>query len=236
MLIGNGLTINKNSVSYTGATFNGFSWNGDDEQIIVGDTKSSIPEGYGDKAFRMPRKTGSLVGRSYFEFTSSNPILISGKNITGDTSFEFASEGEASKLVNMSGDTSLSFSQSGSLSKVVNLTGDTSFAFDQTGILAVPAVNLTGDASFSFAQNGSMSVVKYLNGSSSFSFSSNADMKVIKNLNGTTADTSVLSPETIWNYSNRTLTSSSGSGGLTDEQSTQLSNIEALASLIPATL
>jgi len=224
MLIGNGLLTSKTINSYIGGNINSFSWNGDDEQLIIGDNKASIPEGYGNKAFRMPRKTGSLVGRDYFEFIQSTPMLISGQNIDGNTSFEFEQLGDITKLVNISGNESFEFEQDGSLSKIVNMNGDSTFEFTQTATLVTPVVNMSGSISFEFGQAGNMSVAISLNGSTDFDFSSVANMKVIRNIGGTTEDTSGLTPASIWSYGDRTLT---GSGGLSIDQQNQLNAIEA---------
>ena len=179
---------------------------------------ASYPQGYGNNAFAMALSAGAISSRDDLAITTSasGAMGVNGEAST-DISVIFANA-DAQLIVSGFGSAALSTTAQGSV--IASLSG-------------------VASATFSFSMNHlAMFVDAYGYASANLDLvtSGNGTLRAIAICGGTTVDTSGLTPASIWAYQDRTLTSSSGSGGLTDEQATQLTNINRNAGLIPALL
>ena len=218
MLLGNGFLLNKLPLSQVGGqTSNNVNI------FRLGDgsfsNKASIPEGYGGKATILPYVAGGI------STDDRSTITLSGYGAMG---------------VNIEGSSSLSIdtnNPSGEL--IVSGSGTTTFVITTEGNTAA-SLNGSGSTTFSFSLNH---LAMYLN---AYGYASaNIDvlttgsgtLKAIAICSGSTVDTSGLTPASIWNYQDRTLTALDVEvSGLTAEQANQLTKVEKLTSLIPALL
>ena len=179
---------------------------------------AGYPQGYGGKSFAMPLSAGNLSSREDIAFTSqASGAMGVNAEANADISVIFANA-DAQLIVSGFGSTSLSMTVEGSVIASLSGIASTTFSFSLNHLAMFVDAYGFASASLDLVTSG------------------NWTLRAIAICGGTTVDTSGLTPASVWAYQDRTLTSSSGSGGLTTEQSTQLANIEALASLIPATL
>ena len=179
---------------------------------------AGYPQGYGGKSFAMPLSAGNLSSREDIAFTSqASGAMGVNAEANADISVIFANA-DAQLIVSGFGSTSLSMTVEGSVIASLSGIASTTFSFSLNHLAMFVDAYGFASASLDLVTSG------------------NGTLRAIAICGGTTVDTSGLTPASVWAYQDRTLTSSSGSGGLTTEQSTQLANIEALASLIPATL
>ena len=178
---------------------------------------ASYPQGYGSKSFAMPLRAGAMSVRIDAKLNLSASL---GTAVKSSTTISSTSILEASGGLIVLGGVTLNAASSMTASMSGKINGSVSFLATSSFNITTNYMRATCEMSCGLDAITTM----------------NATISAKANMSSSSADNSVLSPASIWAYSNRTLTSSSGSGGLTEDQATQLTNIEALASLIPATL
>lgn len=203
MIIGNGFLTNK--LPMTCMTGKMLMFNKTDKPfgLCAFDKTSSSPEGFGMKAIQKPRLGGSIS--AYMDFTVDNSgTLTSGINIESSNEIEFEISADANLVASMSSTNSIEFETSLQLSSGANISGLNTIELSTTA-LPTALVNVAGVNTIQFQQNGTISALAGLS-------------------TGESVET--LTPALIWNYGDRTLTSSSSTGGLTVEQQAQLDAIE----------
>lgn len=180
---------------------------------------AGYPEGYGAKSFVMPLKSGS-VSSMVDVILTANASGAMGVNAEGTASFELPVANASLELI-VSGEGSTTF--------VITTEGNTT-----------ASLNGVASTTFSFSLNH---LAMYLD---AYGFATanldllttgNGTLKAIAICGGSTVDTSGLTPASIWNYQDRTLTALDVEvSGLTVEQANQLNDIANNACLIPALL
>ena len=179
---------------------------------------AGYPQGYGGKSFAMPLSAGSLSSREDIVFTSQASGAM-GVNAEATTNIGVLfANADAQLIVSGGGNTSLTLTAQGGV--IASLSGE-------------------GFASFSFTLNHLAMYVDgygYASANLALVTSGSGALRAIAICSGSTVDTSELTPASIWAYSNRTLTECGSSGGLTEDQATQLANINRNTGLIPALL
>ena len=183
----------------------------------ISDT-AGYPQGYGAKSFAMPLSAGSLSSREDIVFTSqASGAMGVNAEATTDISVVFANA-DAQLIVSGFGSTSIGMTSEGNV--IASLSGQASTTF---------SISLNHLAMFVDAYG-------YATANLDLVTSANGTLRAIAICSGSTVDTSGLTPASVWAYSNRTLTECGSSGGLTEDQATQLANINRNTGLIPALL
>ena len=180
---------------------------------------AGYPQGYGGKSFAMPLTSGAISVREDISLTSSASGAM-GVNAEGTASFELPVANASLELI-VSGEGSTTF--------VITTEGNTT-----------ASLNGVASTTFSFSLNH---LAMYLD---AYGFATanldllttgNGILKAIAVCGGSTVDTSGLTPASIWNYQDRTLTALDVEvSGLTVEQANQLNDIANNTGLIPALL
>ena len=184
----------------------------------ISDT-AGYPQGYGAKSFAMPLVSGAMSVREDIVLTASASGVM-GVNAEGTASFELPVANASLELI-VSGEGATTF--------VITTEGNTT-----------ASLNGVASTTFSFSLNH---LAMYLD---AYGFAI-AELNLITSGSGTltgkaicsgsTVDTSGLTPASIWNYQDRTLTALDVEvSGLTAEQANQLTSIANNTGLIPALL
>lgn len=221
MLIRNRSNYNLSAVEYVGgASFLGNSEFKKDSTYqfdgLAFGSKASVPDGYVSKGYVLPMVAGGMSSLVILESEASGDMCL---GIDSSSDIQMSSYATADGILALSGE--------GSASSTVTVTGD--------------AVNIVlGEGSAigtSIAYSTMVLVYGYASGSCQSFSQCIADPTLILHGSGTTIDTSGLTPASIWNYQDRTLTALDVEvSGLTVEQATQLTKVEKLTGLIPALL
>ena len=218
MLLGNGFLLNKLPLSQVGGQT---SNNINIFRLGYGSfsNKSSIPEGYAGKSYIMPYVAGGVSGLDISTITT-NASGSMGVNGEATVTIEFpVANADAQLIVSGLGSTSFEVTSTGSVVASLSGVGSTTFT-----------ISLNHLAMFVDAYGFAIAQLNLLT-----SCSGTLTAKAI--CGGSTVDTSGLTPASIWNYQNRTLTALDVEvSGLTVEQATQLTNIANNTGLIPALL
>ena len=184
----------------------------------ISDT-AGYPQGYGAKSFAMPLTAGAVSVREDISITS-NAYGAMGVNGEATITIEFpVANADAQLIVSGLGSTSFEITSSGSVVASLSGVGSTTFSFSLNHLAMF--VDAYGWAS---AQLDTVT-------------SCSGTLRAIAIMSGTTVDTSGLTPASIWNYQNRTLTALDVEvSGLTVKQANQLNDIANNVGLIPALL
>ena len=184
----------------------------------ISDT-AGYPQGYGANSFAMPLTAGAVSVREDISITS-NAYGAMGVNGEATITIEFpVANADAQLIVSGLGSTSFEVTSTGSVVASLSGVGSTTFT-----------ISLNHLAMFVDAYGFAIAQLNLLT-----SCSGTLTAKAI--CGGSTVDTSGLTPASIWNYQNRTLTALDVEvSGLTVEQATQLTNIANNTGLIPALL
>lgn len=180
---------------------------------------AGYPQGYGNKAFAMALSAGAISSRDDLALTASasGAMGVNGE-ANADLSVIFANA-DAQLIVSGFGSTSLAFDAQGSVIASLSGTASTTFSFSMNHLAMY--VDAYGFAS------AQLDLIT----------SSNGTLRAIAICGGSTVDTSGLTPASIWNYQDRTLTALDVEvSGLTAEQANQLTSIANNTGLIPALL
>lgn len=221
MLLGNGVLTNKLPLLYFGGLQCNTNWNRD--EIILGlgsfDLKASSPDGYGLIGYEKAIKAGNISAKENITVTQyASGAMGINTEATADIS-AFMGNADGQLIVSGYGTTTLSTSASGSV--VASLSGQASTSFTISMNHLAMFVDAYGWAS------AQLDMVTSCSGT----------LRAIAIMSGTTVDTSGLTPASIWNYQDRTLTALDVEvSGLTVEQANQLTSIANNTGLIPALL
>lgn len=221
MLLGNGSIVNKLPLMYYGGVMCNTNWNRD--EIILGlgsfNLKASAPDGYGIIGYEKAIRNGNISAKENISVSSTaSGAMGVNAEATTDISVIFANA-DAQLIVSGFGDATLSLSADGSV--VASLSGQGSATFSFTMSHLAMYVDAYG---YAVAQLNMLT-----------SGSGTLTGKAI--CGGSTVDTSGLTPASIWNYQDRTLTALDVEvSGLTVEQANQLNDIANNVGLIPALL
>ena len=180
---------------------------------------AGYPQGYGGKSFAMPLTSGAISVREDIALTSSASCAM-GVNAEATVTIEFpVANADAQLIVSGEGATTFEVTSSGSVVASLSGVGSTTFT-----------ISLNHLAMFVDAYGFAIAQLNLLT-----SGSGTLTAKAV--CGGTTIDTSGLTPASIWNYQDRTLTALDVEvSGLTVEQANQLNDIANNAGLIPALL
>ena len=175
------------------------------------DAKAGYPQGYGGKSFAMPLEAGALsVREDIAVFTIASGAM--GVNAEATITIEFpVANADAQLIVSGLGSTSFEITSSGSVVASLSGVGSTTFSFSLNHLAMFVDAYGWASAQLDMITSGSGTLTG----------------KAI--CGGSTVDTSGLTPASIWNYQDRTLTVA---GGLSAEQQAQLDSIELNASNI----
>lgn len=207
MLLGNGVITNKLPLFYSGGVQVNTNWQRD--ELIVGfgafDLKASTPNGYGLTGYEKAIKAGNIsaVNNITMTSTASGAMGVNAEATADITTFLM--DADLQLIVSGYGSTSLSTTASGDV--VASLSGEASTTFTITMNHLAMYVDAYGFAS------ANLDLIT----------SGSGTLRAIAICSGSSVDNTLLSPKTIWEYDNRTLTS--GGGSLTTSQATQLSNV-----------
>ncbi len=184
----------------------------------ISDT-AGYPQGYGGKSFAMPLKSGSISSFVELDINASAGGSM-GVNIEGSSSITLpVANASLELIVSGFGSTSLSLTLEGNTTAVLNGSASTTFSF-----------SLNHLAMFLDAYGYAIANLNLIT-------TGNGTLTAKAICSGSTVDTSVLTPASIWNYQDRTLTALDVEvSGLTVEQANQLNDIANNAGLIPALL
>ena len=178
---------------------------------------AGYPEGYGNKSFAMPLKSGSISTLADVDLTASGSGAM-GINIeaTSDLSLFF---GDAYGDLIVSGQGSASFDIQSSGNVIAGLYG-------------------IGSASYSVtASNNSVFADGYASAQLDIVTSGQGQLTAIAICSGNSVDTSVLTPASIWSYGDRTLTSIDIEvSGLTVEEHNKLMSTSTKADVYNASM
>ena len=180
---------------------------------------AGYPQGYGGKSFAMPLTSGAMSVREDIILTS-NASGAMGVNAEGTASFELpVANASLELIVSGQGATTFSITTDGNTTASLNGTASTTFSFSLNHLAMYLDAYGFATANLDLLTTG------------------NGTLKAIAICGGSTVDTSGLTPASIWNYQDRTLTALDVEvSGLTVEQANQLTKVEKLAGLIPALL
>lgn len=180
---------------------------------------SDFPSGYGFEGYMGANKAGGMGASRFFEVTASASGAM-GVNAEASTTVSVSVGDLVGELiVSGVGSTTITMSADGSVVASLNGIGSTTFT-----------INLNHLAMFVDAYGYAIAELNILT-----SGSGTLTAKAI--CSGSTVDTSGLTPASIWNYQDRTLTALDVEvSGLTAEQATQLETIANNTGLIPALL
>ena len=180
---------------------------------------AGYPEGYGAKSFVMPLKGGSISSMVDVSLTSSASGAM-GVNAEGSASFELpVANASLELIVSGAGTTSFTIMTEGNTTASLNGTASTTFSFSLNHLAMYLDAYGFATANLDLLTTG------------------NGTLKAIAICSGSTVDTSGLTPASIWNYQDRTLTALDVEvSGLTVEQANQLTSIANNTGLIPALL
>lgn len=221
MLLGNGSIVNKLPLMYYGGVMCNTNWNRD--EIILGlgsfSLKASAPDGYGIIGYEKAIRDGNISAKENISVSSTASGAM-GVNAEATITIEFpVANADAQLIVSGLGSTSFEITSTGSVVASLNGVGSTTFSF-----------SLNHLAMFVDAYGFAIAQLNLLT-----SGSGTLTAKAI--CGGTTVDTSGLTPASIWNYQDRTLTALDVEvSGLTVEQANQLNDIANNVGLIPALL
>ncbi len=184
----------------------------------ISDT-AGYPQGYGGKSFAMPLKSGSISSFVELDINASAGGSM-GVNIEGSSSITLpVANASLELIVSGFGSTSLSLTLEGNTTAVLNGSASTTFSF-----------SLNHLAMFLDAYGYAIANLNLIT-------TGNGTLTAKAICSGSTVDTSGLTPASIWNYQDRTLTALDVEvSGLTVEQANQLNDIANNAGLIPALL
>lgn len=182
-------------------------------------SKAGYPQGYVGKSFVMPFSAGAISTKDKVSLTMSASAAM-GINAEASASVSnFMANADLELIVSGYGEADIRFETSGSV--VASLSGQASGNFTITMSHLAMYVDAFGFAS------ANLSLLTDVNGS----------LSATAACSGSTIDTSGLTPASIWNYADRTLTSIDVEvSGLTAEQAIQLSSINNVTKLIPTLL
>ena len=180
---------------------------------------AGYPEGYGSKSFAMPLKSGSISSFVELDINASAGGAM-GVNIEGSSSITLpVANASLELIVSCFGSTLLSLTLEGNTTAVLNGSASTTFSF-----------SLNHFAMFLDAYGYAIANLNLIT-------TSNGTLTAKAICSGSTVDTSGLTPASIWNYQDRTLTALDVEvSGLTVKQANQLNDIANNAGLIPALL
>lgn len=180
---------------------------------------SDFPSGYGFEGYMGANKAGGMGASRFFEVTASGSGAM-GVNAEATTTISVSTGDLVGELiVSGVGSTTLTMTAEGSVVASLNGVGSTTFT-----------INLNHLAMFVDAYGYAIAQLNVIT-----SGSGTLTGKAI--CGGSTVDTSGLTPASIWNYQDRTLTALDVEvSGLTVEQANQLNDIANNAGLIPALL
>ena len=180
---------------------------------------AGYPQGYGGKSFTMPLISGAISVREDIVLTASASGAM-GVNAEGTASFELPVANASLELI---------VSGQGSTTFVITTEGNTT-----------ASLNGVASTTFSFSLNHLamyLDAYGFATANLDLLTTSNGTLKAIAICGGSTVDTSGLTPASIWNYQDRTLTALDVEvSGLTAEQANQLTSIANNTGLIPALL
>ena len=180
---------------------------------------AGYPQGYGGKSFAMPLTSGAISVREDIILTS-NASGAMGVNAEGTASFELpVANASLELIVSGEGATTFSITTEGNTTASLNGVASTTFSFSLNHLAMYLDAYGFATANLDLLTTG------------------NGTLKAIAICGGSTVDTSGLTPASIWNYQDRTLTALDVEvSGLTVEQANQLNDIANNAGLIPALL
>ena len=180
---------------------------------------AGYPQGYGGKSFAMPLTAGAVSVREDISVTA-NASGAMGVNADASTDISVIFVNADAQLI-VSGIGSTSFEVTSTASVVASLSAEASTSFTISMNHLTMFVDAYGWAS------ANLDLVT----------SGSGTLRAIAIMSGTTVDTSGLTPASIWNYQDRTLTALDVEvSGLTVEQANQLNDIANNVGLIPALL
>lgn len=191
MLLGSGNLLNKLPLKQIGGVINNTNWMNPSISMVGVDTfdkKSSLPNGYGGKAFYLPMKAGGLSSTTFNNITST-AFLLSGINIGGSSSFTIDTNTPDGQLI-VSGIGSSTVSITTTANSVATLNGTASSTFSISLNHLAMYLNADGYASANLGILGSANGILTASGL----------------MSGTTVDVTGLTPASVWSYGNRTLT------------------------------
>ena len=180
---------------------------------------ASYPQGYGGKSFAMPLTSGAISVREDIILTS-NASGAMGVNAEGTASFELpVANASLELIVSGEGSTTFAITTEGNTTASLNGRASTTFSFSLNHLAMYLDAYGFATANLDLLTTG------------------NGILKAIAICSGSTVDTSGLTPASIWNYQDRTLTALDVEvSGLTAEQANQLESIANNTGLIPALL
>ena len=180
---------------------------------------AGYPQGYGGKSFAMPLTSGAISVREDIILTS-NASGAMGVNAEGTASFELpVANASLELIVSGEGGTTFAITTEGNTTASLNGIASTTFSFSLNHLAMFVDAYGYATANLDLLTTGS------------------GTLKAIAICGGSTVDTSGLTPASIWNYQDRTLTALDVEvSGLTVEQANQLSDIANNTGLIPALL
>ena len=176
---------------------------------------AGYPQGYGGKSFAMPLTAGAVSSREDITIISSGYGAM-GVNAEASTDISgFMGNADGQLIVSGFGDTTFEITSSGSVVASLSAEASTSFTINMNHLAMYVDAYGWASAQLDIVTSGS------------------GTLMAIAIMSGTTVDTSGLTPASIWNYQDRTLTSINVEvSGLTAKQQAQLDNIEANANNI----
>ena len=180
---------------------------------------AGYPQGYGGKSFAMPLTSGAISVREDIILTS-NASGAMGVNAEGTASFELpVANASLELIVSGEGGTTFAITTEGNTTASLNGIASTTFSFSLNHLAMFVDAYGYATANLDLLTTGS------------------GTLKAIAICGGSTVDTSGLTPASIWNYQDRTLTALDVEvSGLTVEQANQLNDIANNTGLIPALL
>lgn len=221
MLLGNGSIVNKLPLMYYCGVMCNTNWNRD--EIILGlgsfDLKASAPDGYGISGYEKAIRAGNISAKENIAFSASGSGAM-GVNGEGSSGFSIDFAGaDGGMIVSGGGESLITISASSSVVASLSASGSTTFTISMNHLAMYVDAYGWASAQLDMVTSGS------------------GTLSAIAIMGGTTVDTSGLTPASIWNYQDRTLTALDVEvSGLTVEQANQLNDIANNAGLIPALL
>lgn len=191
MLLGSGNLLNKLPLTQIGGVINNTNWMNPSIAIVgvyTFDKKSSLPNGYGGKAFYLPLKAGGVSSFVMNNITTTANGAM-GINIEGSTSFLFDTNTPSGEMI-----------VSGVGSSTVSMT---------TTANSIATLNGTASASFTIGLNHLAMYLDadgYASANLGILGTTTGTISALGTLAGSTVDTTGLTPASVWSYGNRVLT------------------------------
>ena len=191
MLLGSGNLLDKLPLTQIGGVINNTNWMNPSIAMVGVDTfdkTTSLPNGYGGKAFYLPMKAGgvSTSERVSIALTGSGAMGI---NIEGSASFLFDTNTPSGEMI-VSGIGSTTVSMTSTANSIATLNGIASASFTIGLNHLAMYLNAKGYAGASLGILGTTT----------------GTISALGTLAGSTVDATGLTPASVWSYGNRVLT------------------------------